>query len=382
MKMKMKMKMKTKMNKPMRNMLITLGTLFALIIGYHFVSGLIQKHQLEKDAKAPIAVSTTIVSNQDWQSHLFAIGNLFAKDGIDVASQVDGIISKILIVSNKQVKTGDPIVQLDATPDIAALESLQAQADLARLIYERSKEQFSFNAVSKQQLEIDEYNMRMLKAQAAQQKAIVELKTIRAAFDGQVGISKLSPGMFISAGDPIISLQALDILYVYFYLPEQHFSNLQVGQDVTLRTDTYINKSFPGKISAIDPLIDSNTHNVQLEATIENPNIELLPGMYTQIEVIIGKPESRLTIPQSAVSYNPYGNYVYVVQKDKKKLYVKQRFITLGETRGDQITVVKGLQAGDEIVSSGQLKLKNETHIVINNKIEPTNDAAPKVIDE
>lgn len=380
--MKTDLQSKISHNSPMRNMLIALGTLFALIIIYHFLSSAIQKFQLEREANAPIIVSTAKVEMQDWQPRLLAVGNLFSRDGIDVTAEVDGIISQIHIKSNQDVKAGDPIIQFNAEPDIAALEGLKAEAELARLTFDRSKEQFAFNAVSAQDLEESEFDMRIAKADADEQQALVDLKTVRAAFDGQVGISKLSPGQFIAAGDPIVSLQNLATLYVYFYVPEQNLSKLKVGQDVILRTESYKNETFPGKISAIAPLSNNSTHNIELEATIDNANKKLLPGMYTQIEVITGEPEKYLTIAQSAISYNPYGNYVYVVTKDKKKLSVKQRFISLGEARGDQVIVTKGLQAGDEIVSSGQIKLKDESKIEINNEIQPLNDASPIVTNE
>lgn len=379
--MKIDFKNKIDMNKPMRNMLVTLATLFVLIIGYHFIANLFHSYQLAQDAKAPITVSTTKVSYQDWQPHLFSVGNLFAQDGIDVSAQVDGIISKIYVVSNQEVKQNDILIQLDASPDIAALESLKAEAELSRIIFERSREQFSFKAISQQELEENEYSMRTAQAEMAEQQALVDQKTIRAAFDGKIGISKLSPGQFIAAGDPMVTLQNLDTLYVYFYLPEQYFSQIKIGQDVVLRIDTYSDKTFAGKVSAVEPLINNSTHNIEVEATIENTNRELLPGMYAQIELITGTPEKHLTIPQSAISYNPYGNYVYIVLKDKKKLSVKQRFITVGETRGDQVTVLKGLKEGDEIVSSGQVKLKNEARININNEITSGSDKTPEAQD-
>ncbi len=190
----------------------------------------------------------------------------------------------------------------------------------------------------------------------------------------------------------MFSLNSLADFSVYFYLPEQYTPQLTIGQAVKLHSDVYPARTFTGKIKAIDPLIDSNTHNVQLESSIENEKLELFPGMYAEVEVIIGEPEKRLTIPQTALSYNPYGNYVYIVLKndDKKDkeykksdgLYVKQRFVTLGETRGDQVAVTKGLKEGDEIVSAGQVKLRNNAPIVINNKIQPSNDANPEVDNE
>jgi membrane fusion protein (multidrug efflux system) len=418
----MKTKMKiTNMNKriniskPMRQMLIVMGIILSLILAYQLIVSAIKTSNLEDNANNPISVATLKVEYQDWQKTLNAIGNLFAAHGVLVTTEIDGRIQEIFIKSNQEVKKGDKIIQLYAEPDIAALASLQAQADLARLIYERSIKQFAFHAVSKEDLEINKYTMLTQQALADEQQAIVNLKTITAPFDGEVGISKLSPGQLIQEGDPIISLQSTDLLYAYFYLPEQHLPKLKVGQVVELQTDNFPDKIFPGKITAIDPLVDSDTHNIQLEAAFDNQADMLLPGMYTRVNVIIGEPEKRLTIPQAAISYNPYGNYVYLVidekenqdEEDKKndeenksqttqthkpehkhkskhtnQLYVKQQLVTVGASRGDQIEILTGLKEGDEIVTAGQVKLRNHAPIIINNSIQPSNEANPQVTNE
>ncbi|MGA2654451.1 MAG: efflux RND transporter periplasmic adaptor subunit [Gammaproteobacteria bacterium] len=398
---------KIKTNNAMTNMLIALALLFGLVLGYHLIAGFIANQALEEKANAPITVSTVKVEYQDWQNSLEGTGDTFPADGIEVTPLVDGVLREINVKSGQEVKKGDIIVKLNDEQDIAELESLKAQADLARSIYERGKEQFGFNAISKETLETDEYTWRMQEALVEQQKALVELKTIRAPFDGQIGIVKLSPGQLFQEGDPIVSLQRIDDLSIYFYLPEQYLPKVKIGQDVIITSETYPDKTFKGEVLAIDRLVDSNMHNIQVESSIENDELLLLPGMYVEIEVITGEPEKRLTIPQAAISYNPYGNYVYIVLKDgqaddgakdegeteadpppkrksKKKdgSYVKQRLVTLGDTRGDQVVVLKGLKEGDEIVSAGQLKLKNYAEIVINNKIQPSNDANPKVENE
>ena len=377
------MTQKIKTNSAMANMLIALGLLFGIVLGYHLISDFFAESILEEKANAPITVSTVKVEYQDWQNRLEGTGNLFPYDGIQVTSLVDGVIREIHVKSGQEVKKGDIIVKLNDEQDIAELQSLKAQADLARLIYERGKVQFAFNAISAENLEIDEYSMLTQQALVEQQKALVELKTIRAPFDGQIGIVKLSPGMLFQEGTPIVSLQRIDDLSVYFYLPEQYLPQVKVGQDVVIKSDTYPDKVFSGKVLAIDPLVDSNMHNIQVESSIENDQFELLPGMYVEIEVITGKPERRLTIPQAAVSYNPYGNYVYIVLKDgqaddgakdegeteadpppkhksksKDGFYVKQRLVTLGETRGDQVVVLTGLKEGDKISQCGSIKIK------------------------
>lgn len=410
--MKINIREKLNLSKQMVNMLLIMGGLLGCLFVYHLIANTIMESSLEEDSDAPVTVSTIKVKYEEWQPKLNAIGNLFAARGIEVTTLLDGLIREIYVQSNQHVKKGDKLVQLNAEPDNAALEALKAEAELARLIYERGLSQFAFNAISKEALEIDKYTMLTQQALVEQQQALVDLKTIRASFDGQIGVSKLSVGQLVAEGDVLFSLQSTDLLYVYFYLPEQYLPKLKIGQAVNLRTDNYSDRTFPGKLIAIDPLIDTNTHNIQLQASIENKTAELLPGMYTHVDLVIGEPEKNLTIPQAAVSYNPYGNFVYITttthpdedneggnhstksnnkhknnhhsnkNKNKNKLFVKQRFVTLGETRGDQVVVLTGLKEGDEIVTAGQLKLRNNAAIIIDNEVQPSNDADPQVAND
>jgi len=217
----------------------------------------------------------------------------------------------------------------------------------------------------------------------AQQESLVSKKTIRAPFAGRLGISSVNPGQYLNPGDKIVTLQALDSIYVDFYLPQQELSRVSSGQAVAAATDTYRDKKFNGKISAISPKVDSQTRNVQIEALIANPRHELLPGMYATIKVQAGKAKRYLTIPRTAVTFNPYGETVYIVEekgatKDgKPSLFVRQTFVTLGPARGDQVAIIKGVKEGERIVTSGQLKLKSGNPVVINNQVQPASDANP-----
>jgi membrane fusion protein (multidrug efflux system) len=245
------------------------------------------------------------------------------------------------------------------------------------------------HAVSKQVVDTDEWNLKNLQAQVAQQAATVEKKTLRAPFAGKLGINNINPGQYLNVGDTVTTLQALDPIYADFYLPQQALATVEDGQSVAVITDTFPDKVFQGKVTTIQPAVDSTTRNVQVEATLANADFKLKPGMFVQVEVAVKARQSYITLPQSAISFNPYGDIVYLVKdsgkkdaKDQPILTVQQVFVTIGDTRGDQIAILKGIKAGDVVVTSGQLKLKNGSHIVVNNKIQPSNDAAPKVIEQ
>ncbi|HLZ18703.1 MAG TPA: efflux RND transporter periplasmic adaptor subunit, partial [Smithellaceae bacterium] len=238
-------------------------------------------------------------------------------------------------------------------------------------------------AVSQASLDADAADLKVKQAQVAQQEAQTIKKSIRAPFAGRLGIHSVNPGQYLNAGDKIVTLQALDSIYVDFYLPQQELSRLTKGQTVTAVSDAYPNKKFTGRITAVSPKVDPQTRNVQIEALLENPRHELLPGMYANIRVQAGKPQRYLTIPRAAVTFNPYGETVYIVEekgKDAKgqpSLAVKQSFITTGPARGDQVAVLKGIKEGDRVVTAGQLKLKSGSPVIIDNTVQPANDPHP-----
>lgn len=377
------------MKRPMKIMLISVGVLFGGIFLYKGFGKLMMYYYISHAEEPAQIVSTMTVKLADWQPKLQASASTRAVKGVNVTAQLGGMIQTIQFTPGSTVNEGDILVQQNADPDIAQLHSLQANAELAKITYERDKAQYKFHAISKQQLDTDEQNMKSLTAQVAQQKATVEMKTIRAPFSGRLGISQVNPGQYLNPGDKVVMLQTLDPIYVDFYLPQQSLAQLENGQTVSVTSDTFPNKVFTGKITTIDPAVDSSNRNVQVEATIDNPNFELAPGMFTNVEVDISTPKQYLTLPQSAISFNPYGDIVYIVQNDGKKdksgkpiLKVKQSFIKTGQTRGDQVTVLEGLKEGDMVVTSGQLKLKNNTRIAINNTVQPNNSATPTVPNE
>jgi len=233
----------------------------------------------------------------------------------------------------------------------------------------------------------DEADLKSKQAQVEQQKALVEKKSISAPFAGKLGITLVNPGQYLNAGDKVVSLQSLNPIYIDFTLPQQYVSRIQLDQVVTLHADAFPNTRFTGKVAAIDPKIDPATRNVQIEALIENPKAELLPGMFANVDLETGQVESKLTVPQTAISFNPYGATLYLVEETptkegKTQLTAKQAFVNTGESRGDQVEILSGLKEGDTVITSGQLKLKNGSAVAINNEIVPSNDVNPKPVDE
>ena len=372
------------MTKRMAIMLAIVGLIFGAIFGFQAFKAKMIKQFMATMKMPPATVTAMKAEFQPWQPQLNAVGSLRAVHGVDVTTEIGGLVREVHFKSGDEVKAGQVLVQLNADADIGLLRSLEAAAELARLVYARDKEQFAIQAVSQAVLDGDAADLKSKEAQVAQQKAVVEKKTIRAMFDGRLGINAVNLGQYVNPGDKIVTLQSLDPIYVDFSLPQQHLSRLNIGQTVTVTTDAIPGRAFEGKITAISPKVDPDTRNVQIEATIANPKHDLLPGMYASVIVQSGAVQQYLTLPQTAVTFNPYGESVYVIEEGAKGtdgkpvLTAKQTFVTVGETRGDQVAIVKGIKPGDMVATSGQLKLKNGSAVVINNTVQPSNEPAPK----
>ncbi|HVV68817.1 MAG TPA: efflux RND transporter periplasmic adaptor subunit [Gammaproteobacteria bacterium] len=374
--------------KAMIKMLICVLVIFSLI----FVYKAFQSHMTAKfmaAGKSPVVtVSAMQVQYQKWQPYIRASGSLRAVRGVDVTTELAGMVRSILFIPGADVKAGDLLVELNIDTDVAQLHSLQANEVLAETVYKRDKAQYAISAVSKATLDSDTANLKSLAAQVTEQEATIDKKLLRAPFAGRLGINLVNPGQYLNPGDKVVTLQSLDPIYVDFYLPQQQLVQVGIGQVVHLTTDTYPGQEFTGKVTTINPEVDTATRNVQVEATFNNPHYKLLPGMFGTVNVVAGAKQQFLTLPQSAVSFNPYGELVYVIKgknikaKKSEELTVQQQFITVGETRGDQVAVLNGLQPGDWIVTSGQLKLRNGSRVAINNQIQPSNNPAPRTVEE
>lgn len=371
------------MTKRMVIMLIAVAVVLGGVFGFGAFRGIMIKKFMSSMGTPPQTVSTIKAGIAEWQSEMRAVGTLRAVRGTDLSAQVEGIVSAIHFDSGNEVEEGALLVELMAADEIAKLNALKASAALARITYERDRRQLQAQAVSKQTVDADEQNLKNAEAQVAQQQAMVEYKSIRAPFAGRLGIRQVDIGQYLSPGTPVVTLQALDPIFFDFLMPQQALDVLQVGQPVALETDTYPGRTFAGSIVAINPKVDPATRNVQVRAQLANPDRKLLPGMYASVNIRFGTPQPYVTVPQTAISYNPYGNLVYVVAeqgKDAKgnpQSVAQQKFVTLGETRGDQVAVLTGIADGDEVVTAGQNKLRNGIPVVVNNSVQPSNDPAP-----
>jgi membrane fusion protein (multidrug efflux system) len=279
-------------------------------------------------------------------------------------------------------------VQLNDEADVARLESLQAAVELAAANYDRDQKQLAIQAVSQAVVDASAANLKSARAQVAEQKALVDKKRIRAPFAGRLGVRAVDLGQYVTAGTKLVTLQSLDPIYVDFFAPQKSLGTVALRQKVTLTADGFPGQKFAGEVSSIDPKVDLATRNVLVRATVRNPKRTLLPGMFATVTIDYGEPQRRITLPQTAVTYNPYGDTVFVVQEqpgvDGKptSLVAQQKFVTTGPTRGDQVAILSGINEGDTVVSAGQIKLRTGVPVIINNEIQPANEPAPRPKDQ
>jgi membrane fusion protein (multidrug efflux system) len=341
-----------------------------------------------------VAVTATEVVQRTWPQSLDAVGTLVAVNGTDVTTESPGVIRTIRFESGQRVKKGDLLLQLDATAESATLASMEAALKLAITQRDRYRELFSTRqAVARADLDQRESEAERLQADVAAQRALIARKSIRAPFDGVLGIRKVNLGQYINPGDAIVSLQMLDPIHLNFSLPEQEVSRVSVGQAVTATVDALQGQRFNGTITAIESLVDASTRNFLVQATLENPDEVLRPGTFARVSSDLGEALTALAVPQTAVTFNPYGNSVFVITEVARqpgetdmmgnplvgnKLVAQQRFIRTGATRGDLVAVVEGLDVGERVATSGLLKLRNDAEVTINNKVQPSAEESPE----
>jgi len=364
-------------------MIVGVLLLIAVIVGIKVLLVVRMIHSMPKPA--PFTVSTTTAGEQPWQPSLSAVGTLRAARGADLAMDVAGLVTGVNLKSGQDVEQGQLLVQMRDGDDVAQVQQLEAAAQLSQLTFERARQQLAAQAISKAEYDTAAADLKAKQAAVAQQKVVVTKKALRAPFAGRAGIITVSPGAYLSAGTAVVTVQQLDPLLVDFYVPQSELGRLQVGQVVNLKLDAYAGRDFSGKLSAINPKVDLGTRNVQVEATVPNHDKTLTPGMFAKVSVDAGSKQQQLTLPQAAIVYNPYGDTVYVVQPSKGKddkgqplpSTVKQTFVTVGDTRGDQVAILKGIDAGTVVVTSGQIKLKNDAPIAIDNSVQPADSVHP-----
>lgn len=368
-----------------KRMFIMLGAVILLIAILAFTKFLQIKQMIANSPKPGAQTVTAIKAEMlEWQPQLSAVGTLTAVRGVDLSTEIAGLVRQVNFKSGQEVRANQLLVQLNADSDIAQLHALEAAADLSATVLARDKEQLAAQAISQAQVDSDTADLKSKRALVAQQAATVEKKSIRAPFAGKLGITTVNPGQYLNAGDKIVTLQTIDPIYIDFFLPQKQVANLSLGQKLSLAIDAYAGKDFTGKITAISPKIDTATRNVQVEATVANPRRQMLPGMFANVRVNFGEKKRYLTLPQTAITYNPYGSTVFLLKPDDKKdekgnaqLVAQQVFVITGATRGDQVAILKGVEEGQLIVTSGQLKLKNGTPVVVDNTVQPANNPNP-----
>jgi membrane fusion protein (multidrug efflux system) len=331
----------------------------------------------------PTVVSTANATFEEWMPLIEVVGSLKPVRGADLSVEVPGIVDEVAFDSGGDVSAGARLIRLRDNDDVAKLNTLEAARDLAQTNYNRDEAQLARQLIAKAQFDVTAANLKALQAQVAEQQAVIAKKTLRAPFAGHLGIRAVNAGQYISPGTPIVTLQALDPIYLDFNLPQQTLQQIKVGQVVSVKVDTYPQTTFTGRISTIDPKVDAATRNVAVRATLPNRDRKLLPGMFATADITTGTPQRYITLPQTAITFNPYGNMVYVVSEGadptgKPTLVAKQTVVTTGQTRGDQIAVLSGLKEGDQVVSVGQTKLQNGAAVMVNNAIQPSNEPNPQ----
>ena len=368
--------------------LAVVGVVGGLLFGFQIFKGIMIAKFMNPGTLPPQTVSTIAAKVHDWQPTISAVGTLRAARGADLSVETAGIVDEINFESGQEVKAGTALVQLRVEDEQARLESLQTSAQLARTQYERNVKQLEAKAISRASLDVDAANLKNAEAAVSEQRAMLNKKIVRAPFAGRLGVRLVDEGQYIMPGTAVVTLQDLSSLYADFYLPDQDAVRLQAGQKVRVTTSGTGDESFEGTITAIDPKVDLKSRNVLVRATLSNAKHRLLPGSSAEISIDAGKGERHLTLPQTAITFNPYGSTVYLAMEDGKdekgqpKLIARQTFVTTGPTRGDQVAVLTGIKEGDVVVTAGQMKLQAGSPLVVNNSLQPSMNPSPKPVME
>ncbi len=374
-------------------MLVAATLVFGGIFGMQWFGSKQLNTMFDNMPQPPASVSVAVAKAERWRDGGEAVGTFVAVNGADVTTEAGGVIREFLFEPGQRVRAGTVLVRLNTASEEATLRALEAAAKLAVSQRDRWRELGAQKLVSQAEVEQRAADAATTLAQAEAQRALIAQKTIRAPFDGTLGIRKANLGQYIAPGSPIVNLQSMNPIFLDFSMPQQRMGQLSEGTIVNATVDSLPGRTFEGRITAIEPLIDAETRNFRVQATVLNDDNALRPGTFAKVGFDLGGERAVVVIPQTAVSINPYGNAVYVVREipygenevgmDGKpmkgmKQVVQQRFVTTGDTRGDLIAIVEGLKPGERVVTSGLLKLRNDAVVTINNKVQPATESAPK----
>jgi membrane fusion protein (multidrug efflux system) len=369
-----------------KRMLLMLAVVIVVVAGLGFV-----KYRQIETAVAqgasfqppPTAVTTVVAHKETWPSNLAVIGTAMAIQGVTVSADLPGTVDKIYFDSGKWVKEGDVLVELDTRQERAQLAAMEANRDLAKINYDRMRQLVEQGVLARSEYDNATAQQKATEAQVGEIRATIARKTIRAPFSGLLGIRQITLGQYLAAGQALVPLQSLSPIYVNFGIPQQQTAQVKVGRKLRVTSDDLPGVAFSGPVTAIDSVVDESTRNVQVQATLNNPGGKLRPGMFVQVQVGLGENREIVPLPASAINYAPYGDSVYIVAdlKDPRgNSYrgVRQQFVKVEGSQGDQVAVVSGLQPGDEVVTSGVFKLRNGAAVQVNNKVQPENSKSPK----
>lgn len=372
------------MKKRMFIAVVLLGLVFGGIFGYNaFVSRMQQQFLANQPAPVHTVTATRAVADT-WQPRIASVGNLSAVQGSDLASEIAGKVTEVTVDDGAEVEAGEVLVRLDSEGLRYALRGAQAETRLAEIELERQRRLRQLQANSEADVDRAESKLAQARAGVGQIQAELGKKTIRAPFSGRIGIVQVDEGQFVDVGTPIVTLQTLDPVLVDFTVPQRDLGRIAVGRPVVATVDAWPGREFTGEITAISPKVERSTRNADVRARMGNPDGVLRPGMFVDVEVLLPQQENVITLPQTAITYNPYGDSVFLVHESETdggetELTVERKFVKTGSTRGDQVAVVQGIEVGDRVVTSGQLKLRNGSKVRIDNSIAPSNDPDPQV---
>ncbi len=369
-------------------------SIIATIVGLLLVAGLlggVKGAQIgaliaaaEQGGPPPDSVTTAVAGQSEWRRVLSAVGTTVPVQGVTIAPEVPGVVTRIAFESGQDVRAGQVLLRMDTSVEQAELASAEAEARLTQRTYERAEALRQRSVTAQSELDQAESLAKQAEARVSALKATIAKKTVRAPFAGRLGIRQVNLGQFVAVGTPVVSLQSLGRLYVDFSLPQRQLSQLAGGQDVSIRTDAYPGRTWAGQVDTLDASIDPSTRNLRVRGIIDNDGRVLRPGMFVDVEITLPSVRQVVTVPATSIIYAPYSDSAFVVEEPDgvkepagSMKVVKQVFVRLGERRGDLVEVVDGIEAGQEVVSTGAFKLRNGASVVVNNDLAPQPELDP-----
>lgn len=359
--------------KPLIAMIIFLILVFGGIFGFGLMRSIFTQRYFANFQPPPPVISTTQALAKTWQPTIQAVGSLVAINGVQVTPEIPGMVVKIYFQSGQLVQQNQPLIKLDDSTDQQDLKSFQAQLTLGQISYHRQSILYKTGSAAAAALDQARATLQENEANVKRTEVIIDKKTIKAPFTGKIGIRQVNLGEYVAAGTPLVSLQSLDPLYVNFSLPEQYLKILTLNQSLQITVAAHGNQIFTGKITAINSQVDAQNRNILVQGTIPNAQYLLYPGMFTNVNVVLPQQQNVITVPQTAITYSLYGDSIYVVKeagKDKNGkpiLKAQIKYITIGDRQGNEVAITKGIAAGENVVTSGQVKLHDGSVVIINN---------------